>query len=116
MTDVVAEYQVALRNYESAKTRALETIKLVEDVGSALRDQLPSFMGWQYQAGLEIPPGQKYNPKAKFDMNKWPDAQSLRSALMEWKGAFDEVRRAWSAIPEDRQFGVVTPPKVMETR
>jgi len=111
MADAISDYQAAVREYEKARKSAAAKIKMIQDVGRALRDQFPSFMGWQYGVDM-LPRGKQYDEKARFEMRDWPDAEALKSVLLEWHNAFVKLHSAWNAIGD--RAGLVPPPDRME--
>lgn len=117
MTDARDDYQIALTAYNEARAVAIQQIKMIENVSSALRSELRSFLGWQYNVQMSAADYQstRYSDKARFDMTQWPDAATIQSALVKWHAAFVALRSAWGKMSNSQQIGFQPPPDKMTT-
>jgi hypothetical protein len=108
MPDAVKHYQDTVGTYEHVRQVAVKNITMIRDVSYALQNKLPSFLSCQYSLKTQHIP---FDKAALFNMKEWPDAETIKAALVAWFNAFEKMRNAWNALPEPDRIGLKAPPR-----
>lgn len=117
MTGSVEAYQDALAEYEQAEKAARDMVHLINKVRECFYPAaFPSFVGWSFGISDQVEPGRKYDPKAKVDLEAWPDADEMKARFQAWHSALKKLHAAWTALPEERRRGFQSPPRNLDTR
>jgi hypothetical protein len=118
MDDPIRHYQDAMRAYEAMRAEASRHVKGIRKVSSAMQNHLAGFLAVNYELGL--PDGVNFDFSAssrevQFNMDEWPNTETLKTALTNWYNAFVKVRDAWLSVPSKDRTALTEPPKQMLT-
>lgn len=94
--DARSAYDVALKDVRGLSTKM--TI-----IASAIGKDVGGFL----DTTIDGKPSTIYT---RHDLTRWPTGDDIKAAVLKLRDAFEGCRKAWEAVPHDRQAGCVKPP------
>jgi hypothetical protein len=84
---------------------------------NAMQTHLPDFLGLNYSLAASMTAGDRSRAdrSLRFNMDDWPNAQTIRSTMTDWHAAFMKLHDAWRLVPEQYRQGLREPPKALST-
>src|ERR1700731_1229810 len=88
--DPIRGYLDAVQAYEQERTNAKTLIDRISTVANAMQNHLPDFLGLNYSLAASMTAGDRSiaDRSLRFNMDDWPNAQTIRSTMTDWHAAF----------------------------
>ena len=115
--DPIRGYLDAVQAYEQERTKAKTLIDRISTVANAMQNHLPDFLGLNYSLAASMTAGDRSRADRSlhFNMDDWPNAQTICSTMTDWHAAFMKLHDAWRLVPEQYRQGLREPPKGLST-
>jgi hypothetical protein len=105
MTDPVSDYISTNTTYKATAAKLAPIIQAVISVAHALEHRPQDFSFADPTTGLAAA------RTSKFPIQDWPTAETIQTAVFNWREAYSKALDAWNKVPKEAQDSLKAPEK-----
>ncbi|MEQ5796382.1 hypothetical protein LZ686_17270 [Paracoccus sp. NFXS7] len=107
----IPEYQQAYREFKAARSAAIAMAENIGKINDALRYDLRSFIGYNFNIDIQPRSGVRYNEKSRVAMTDWPSSEQMDAVIRAWTQSYLQLHKRWGDVLLHDREGLIPPPE-----